>query len=65
MESQTILFKKNDEFFISQEEAIQGLNLVEFHIGEPVVAIYGSSTEDSHLILAVGKKKVLEKMHII
>lgn len=57
MESQTILFKKNDEFFISQEEAIQGLNLVEFHIGEPVVAIYGSSTEDSHLILAVGKKE--------
>ena len=53
--NQLILFKRNSEFFTSQEEAIQGLNLVEFHVGEPVVAIYGTSAADAKMLVAVGK----------
>lgn len=51
---QLILFRKNNEFFQSKEEAIQGLNLLEFHAGEPVVAIYGTSEEDAKIVMAIG-----------
>ena len=51
---QLILFKKNDQLFQTKEEAIQGLNSVEFHTGEPVVALYGTSASDAKLVMAVG-----------
>ena len=53
--NQLILFKRNSEFFATQEEAIAGLNLVEFHAGEPVIAIYGTSSSDAKMLVAVGK----------
>lgn len=54
--NQLILFKRNGEFFTTQEEAIQGLNTLEFHVGEPVVAIYGTSADDAKMMIAIGKK---------
>lgn len=55
--AQLILFKKNDELFLTREEAVQGLNQVEFKVGEPAVAIYGDSEDNAKMLMAVGIKE--------
>ena len=53
---QIINFKINTELFASRSEAILALKNVIFSQGEPVIAIYGSTPQNSKIILAIGKR---------
>lgn len=50
-----IVLKKNEEYFSTEEEALQALRNIIFQKGEPAVAIYGKTEEDARVILAIGK----------
>lgn len=50
-----IVLKKNEEYFSTEEEALQALRNIVFEKGEPAVAIYGKTEENARVILAIGK----------
>lgn len=50
-----IVLKKNEEYFSTEEEALQALRNIIFQKGEPAVAIYGKTEEDARVIFAIGK----------
>ena len=53
---QIINFKINTELFTSRSEAILALENIIFTQGEPVIAIYGTTSQNAKIILAVGKR---------
>ena len=50
-----IVLKKNEEYFSTEEEALQAIRNIIFQKGEPAIAIYGKTEEDARVILAIGK----------
>lgn len=53
---QTILFLRNGNLYSTREEAIEGLNGVSHKIGQPVIALYGT-TGAVELIFAIGTEE--------
>lgn len=53
---QTILFLRNGNLYSTREEAIEGLNGVSHKIGQPVIALYGT-TGTVELIFAIGTEE--------
>lgn len=55
-DNQIISFKKNQNLFQNEEEALNALRSMKFTVGEPIVAMYGPSWGEAKLILAIGKR---------